>query len=58
MPDLPKPAEKSSAAPTKMHWSPMQLKHRGYLTDVVQGGGKTGANTDSDPQVQAKPGVG
>jgi len=39
-------------------WAPPTLTYLGNLRDIVHGFGKTGPNTDSDPQFTEKPGTG
>lgn len=54
------PIKSEAKPPTncKSQWQTPTLKRIGKLTDIVQGGGKTGASLDSDPQVQFKSGIG
>lgn len=42
----------------RRRWVQMELRPCGRLDEVIQGGGKTGATGDSDPQSTTKGGVG
>lgn len=50
--------ETKSSERRRAPWEPITLDQRGRLTDLIRGGGKTGANLDSDPQSTFKPGIG
>jgi hypothetical protein len=42
----------------KAPWSSFEIRNLGRISDLVEGGGKTGVNVDGDPQVAFKGGVG
>jgi hypothetical protein len=51
-------SQRQPAAPARSPWEPPALTFLGKVGDLVQGGGKSGPNFDSDPQGTRKTGGG
>ena len=58
MADLKPKLEAIPNNPSYDRWQAPHLRRVGKLTDIVQGGGKTGTNADADPTSTFKGGGG